>query len=96
MRKARVLFIFQSKIFLPGIILTAIICVGASSLPYADMATTFGFGYLLSSLLCHYFIYEIRNKGEYYFYGNLGFSRLGLWLSTVGIGMGILIISAIV
>jgi len=29
-----------------------------------------------------YFIYELRNKGVYYFYFNLGISKIQLWVST--------------
>ena len=31
----------------------------------------------------HYFIYEIGNPNEYYFYYNLGFSKFFLWSTTI-------------
>jgi hypothetical protein len=50
--------------------------VGAFSLK------TIGISYIFSGLLFHYLIYEVRNRNEYYFYYNLGLSRLILWVVT--------------
>jgi len=41
-----------------------------------------GLGYILGAPLFHYFIYEVRNYNEYYFYHNLGLSRVSLWILT--------------
>jgi hypothetical protein len=37
--------------------------------------------------LWHYYTYEIRSKAEYVFYFNLGFTRLRLWLATLGVAL---------
>lgn len=42
-----------------------------------------GVVFLVMGPLWHYVIYEVRYKQEYYLYFNLGFTRLGLWVSTL-------------
>ncbi len=42
-----------------------------------------GIIFLMMGPLWHYYIYEVRYKQEYYFYFNLGFTRLSLWVSTL-------------
>jgi hypothetical protein len=41
-----------------------------------------GISYLFFALAAHYFIYEIINPKEYYFYYNMGIGKLTLWVST--------------
>ena len=42
-----------------------------------------GISYVIFALLFHYFVYEIKNVNEYYFYYNIGLSRLTLWAATL-------------
>jgi hypothetical protein len=55
-----------------------------------------GISYIFISLLFHYFVYEVRNYNEYYFYFNLGLSRSLLWgitlLFSIAIGLIFIII----
>jgi len=44
-----------------------------------------GITYILFTPGFLYFIYDIRNPNEYYFYYNLGLSRLNLWVSALSI-----------
>jgi len=46
-----------------------------------------GLAYILMSLFFHYFIYEIRNPNEYYFYYNFGLSKIYLWACTLIISL---------
>lgn len=39
----------------------------------------FGLYFFLILPLLHFFIYDIRLKGEYFFYANFGFSKWFLW-----------------
>jgi hypothetical protein len=50
---------------------------------------------IFASLLFHYLIYEIRNSKEYYFYFNMGLTKLMLWLSTLFISIFIAVIISI-
>ncbi len=38
---------------------------------------------ILAGPLTHYFIYELRNENEYYFYFNMGLNKIMLYASTV-------------
>jgi hypothetical protein len=42
-----------------------------------------GLIFLFMGPFWHCLIYEVRYKQEYYFYFNLGFTRLSLWVSTL-------------
>lgn len=52
--------------------------------------------YILFSLLFQYFIYEVRNPNEYYFYYNLGLNKYILWGSTFMLSSIIAIISILI
>jgi hypothetical protein len=43
----------------------------------------FGISYMIVVPVFHYYIYEIRNSNEYYFYYNMGISKPLLWSSTL-------------
>lgn len=86
------LLIFQKKLIIPSLILAFLLnlllgTVGPSSV------TGFGFAYLFSSLLLQYFIYEIKNKNEYYFYYNLGITKVFLWCGNLAFGLMVLFIT---
>ena len=42
-----------------------------------------GLAYIVLSPFFHYFIYEGFNPNEYYFFYNLGLSKLSLWVGTL-------------
>lgn len=42
-----------------------------------------GAAYMLFAPFFHFAIYEIRNPNEYYFYYNLGLSKMALWIFTI-------------
>ena len=46
----------------------------------------FGATFIVFNPFFHYWFYEF-NSDEYYFYLNLGLSKLQLWLFTVSIGL---------
>ena len=80
-------FIFYKKLLVPLITLSAL--VGIFSISAAGFFTLKGAGitYILFTPLFLYFIYDIRNPNEYYFYYNLGLSRLSLWISALSISV---------
>ncbi|MBC9796240.1 hypothetical protein [Sinomicrobium weinanense] len=55
-----------------------------------------GLAYFLLTPLFHYFIYEVRNKNEYYFYFNLGLNKPVLWASTISISLFIALILSLI
>jgi hypothetical protein len=44
-----------------------------------------GFGYFLAGPLVHYYLYDLRNPNEYYFYHNAGLSKGVLYFTTLGL-----------
>ncbi len=42
-----------------------------------------GLAYIFCTPLTHFLVYEVRNSNEYYFYYNLGLSKITLWACTV-------------
>lgn len=49
---------------------------------YGEGKIAIGFAFLIIAPFVHFFVYEVKNKNEYYFYYNLGLSKIKLWLST--------------
>lgn len=73
------ILIFYKKLVLPALTMA----MAFSFLEYAMTEkftfTTLAIYYILMSMFFHYFIYEKRNPGEYYFYYNMGLSKFVLW-----------------
>ncbi len=74
--------IFYRKLIIPSLLLSAALGFLGSRLTVDFTLKSIGISYILSGPLFHYFIYEVRNTKEYYFYYNLGLSRLSLWIVT--------------
>lgn len=74
----RPLWFFQKRITPPALVISALLGL----LLFKSFWAT-GIIFLVMGPLWHYFIYEVRYKQEYYFYFNLGFTRLSLWASTL-------------
>ena len=75
---------FQQKLVLP----TFCLAVGIGLAGYLMVWSTpivqgTGFGYFLAGPLIQYFIYDARNENEYYFYFNMGLSKIVLYTFTV-------------
>lgn len=79
--------IFYKRLVLPSIALSVLFgLVGMSVLEVFSLKLV-GFTYMLLGPLFHYFIYEMNNPDEYYFYHNVGLSRFTLWLITSCFGL---------
>lgn len=87
MRKIKGVLVFYGKLLVPSIAISMAIGFLGFLITGKFSFTTVGLGYIFIALLFHYFIYEIRNQDEYYFYRNIGISRLALWISTFAISV---------
>ena len=77
------LLAFQQKLVLP----TFCVAIGIGVTGYFMVWSTpiiegIGFGYILAGPLTHYFVYDVRNENEYYFYFNAGLNKIALYSST--------------
>ena len=76
--QGRTLWFFQKRIAPPALFISALLGL----LLFKSFWAT-GLIFLAMGPFWHYFIYEVQYKQEYYFYFNLGFTRLSLWVSTL-------------
>lgn len=83
----RPLWFFQKRIVPPALFISALL-----GLLLFNSFWAVGLIFLIMGPLWHYLIYEMRYKQEYYFYFNLGFTRLSLWVSTLILSMGVFLI----
>jgi hypothetical protein len=83
------LWIFYRKLLAPALVMS--ILAGLLGLAVSDSVSLrpIGIAFVFFAPFFHFAIYEIRNPNEYYFYYNLGLSKLVLWISTVLISFGI-------
>jgi hypothetical protein len=92
MRILKAIWIFYRKLILPTLILAGLLGFIGFGITGEFSFKTIGISYFIIGLLFHYFIYEIRNFNEYYFYYNVGLSRLNLWIITVSLNFIICLI----
>ncbi|HET6539906.1 MAG TPA: hypothetical protein VFG46_05425 [Chryseolinea sp.] len=75
---------FQQKLILPTFCVALAIGIAGYFMAWSTpLVQGTGFGYILAGPLTQYFIYELRNENEYYFYFNMGFNKIMLYGSTV-------------
>lgn len=76
------LWFFYKKLLVPSI--TMSVLIGVTSLIVFDSVSTVSIGtaYIVFAPFFHFAVYEIRNPNEYYFYHNLGLSKIALWIFT--------------
>jgi hypothetical protein len=82
MRMFKTILIFYQKLIIPTLVLSGLLGFIGLGITGVFSLKTIGISYIFLGLLFHYFIYEVRNYNEYYFYYNMGLSRLSLWLIT--------------
>ena len=88
------ILIFYKKLIIPTLTVAILIaCLGISKSETFSLPAV-GFSYIFLTPLFHYFIYELRNPNEYFFYYNFGLSKLILWVSslTISIVVGLILI----
>lgn len=80
MRLLKLMLIFYQKLLLPSLLFSLLLGILSSGISGGFSFATVGFSYLFAALFFHYIIYEVRFPNEYYFYYNMGLSKLGLWI----------------
>lgn len=72
---------FQRKIFFISYLISIVI-----GILVGNHAKTIGFCFLIVAPVVHYWVYDLNNRSEYYYYFNLGLDHFKLWTSTFLIG----------
>jgi hypothetical protein len=70
--------IFYLKIIVPNITISTLLLLVVFFITREIQLKIFGFSFIFFGFLIHYFIYEVKNYNEYYFYNNIGLSNLKL------------------
>ncbi len=89
MQRLKNIALFQKKIFFTAIIFSIVLAIATGNLNMT------GIYYFFLSPLMHYFIYEIRDPHEYYYYFNIGFDKIQLWGSTLLVAVLIFLLVAL-
>ncbi len=89
MRTLKAILIFYQKLIIPTLIVSVVMGMIGYGMSKEFSLKAIGISYLFLGLLFHYFIYEVRNSNEYYFYYNLGLSRLSLWVISFVLSLAI-------
>ena len=74
---------FYKKLVIPVLAMSVMIAVLAFLMSNTVSFKWFGISFLIATPMFHYYMYEARNPNEYYFYYNMGISKLALWVSTL-------------
>jgi len=85
MRIALSILLFYKKLVIPTLSMSAmsgfLVFLNSNSFPLTWRWSWISF--ILFTPLFQYFIYEVRNPNEYYFYYNMGISKLALFISSL-------------
>jgi len=76
-------YLFYLRIFVPAAITAIIIALADLALGGRRFLSMFAYAYFLLTPAFHYILYDFMNPGQYYFYNNIGFTRLGLWFLNI-------------
>lgn len=80
LKRLYILAVFYKRILLSAIFFAGLFGLLGLGIAKQFSFTLFGMAYLLMAPASHLFIYEVLYRQEYYFYHNLGFSKLRLWV----------------
>jgi hypothetical protein len=75
--------LFYKKIAIPAFILSMLLGILAYAISGEISFLPVAVSYVLLAVLFHYFIYEVMNPRQYYFYYNLGLSKFHLWVANL-------------
>ena len=81
----RGLYIFYSRLIIPSLSLSVMLSL--LMMGHVGFLAGVGMSYIVFSIALHYYIYEMKNADEYYFYHNLGLSKFWLWSNTITISL---------
>ncbi|RZM26741.1 MAG: hypothetical protein EOO88_15925 [Pedobacter sp.] len=77
----RSLFLFQWKLIVPALVLSVLLAALMMELDHLRAGIGIAFIFFMPTM--HYFRYELKNPEEYFFYYNMGLSKLRLWIYTI-------------
>src|SRR5690606_19842479 len=88
-RKGNIFWLFYKKLIIHSLILSFLTGLMSTINSNSYYLTSIGTAYIFITPAFHYLTYELRNKNEYYFYLNQGFSKGTLWILTCAVSFSI-------
>lgn len=79
----KIFWLFYPKLIFPSAAVAALLAYTQGDKRF--VLGLAGMSFLIATPLLHYFIYELSNPNVYYFYYNMGWTRLSLWIVTISI-----------
>lgn len=79
------LLLFYQKLFIPSLVISVVLSYFV--MDNAHIYAGIGISFIFMTPVFHYFIYDLKNPDEYFFYYNLGLSKITLWISTLMISI---------
>ena len=84
------LAIFQQKLIIPTFCASVAIGIAGYFMIWSTpIIQGTGFAYFVAGPMVQYYLYDLRNPNEYYFYHNAGLSKQVLYVTTFGLNAGI-------
>jgi hypothetical protein len=74
-------WLFYRKLIVPSLVLS--VFLSFLQLGFMDIYAGIGISYIILVPFFHFFTYEVTHPEEYYFYYNLGLSKVVLWMNTI-------------
>ena len=85
MQKIRAFWHFYLKVFIPCMAFAVIAGLFVSGINETRTLSLIAVSYFLFSPFFQYMIYDFRKRNEYFFYQNIGLSKLFLWVSSMSV-----------
>ncbi|MES2827621.1 MAG: hypothetical protein V4687_05695 [Bacteroidota bacterium] len=81
MQLLKAVWFFYQKMIIPSFAVSILLSLFTMS--YIQILPGIGIAFIFLTPAFHYYIYELRNPDEYYFYYNMGLGKITLWISTI-------------
>lgn len=85
MRLLSALWLFYRKLIIPSLAVAVLLSILMSG--FVKLFTGVGISFIFITPAFHYILYDLGNTTEYYFYYNLGLSKLVLWVNTIAVSL---------
>ena len=79
----KALIVFYQKLIIPTLLFSIMANLVGTLITGAFRMEVLGVSNVIISLLFQYFIYDLVNPNEYYFYFNIGLNKYILWASNL-------------
>ena len=85
MRIVHGLWFFYQRLVVPSLVLSVLLSYFI--MERSDFVAGVGISFVFLTPVFQYFTYEVKNPNAYYFYYNLGLSKVVLWITTIVVSL---------